>query len=55
MAALVIVGFVSQLTRGIDPIWQTNVGPSSAVLAQHYADSFQCLVFAIKAVRCWPI
>ena len=33
-----------------------NTGPSSAVLAQHYADLAQRLVFAIiKAVWCWPM
>ena len=47
------VGFISQLTRGIDPM--TNVGRLSAVLAQHYADSMQRLVFAIRAVWCCPI
>ena len=49
------VGYVSQLLQGIDQM-QTNVGPSSAVLAQHHADSAQRLVFAIiRAVWCWPM
>ena len=54
------VGFVSQLTRGIDPI--DPLIPSSAVLAQHYADSVQrmCLLlrggFVVANVTLyWPI